>query len=84
MQTRRSPVIGQPAGWMGCALLAALLLGAETRAEGLDLDVLETDDLRLIYLDPFQTYLVPHAARTFHNSLEFQKRVFGWTPLPQG
>ena len=80
MHTRRSPVIGQPVGWLGCALLAALLPGAEARAESLDLDVLETDDLRLIYLDPFQTYLVPHAARTFHNSLEFQKRVFGWTP----
>jgi hypothetical protein len=81
MHTRRSPVIGRPAGWLRCgALLAAMLVGAGAGAESLDLDVLETDDLRLIYLDPFQTYLVPHAARTFHNSLEFQKRVFGWTP----
>ena len=35
--------------------------------------------MRLLYFDPFQTYLVPHVLRNFHNSLEFQKRTFGWT-----
>ncbi len=37
---------------------------------------LETDDLRLIYLHPVHTYLAPHIARCFQNSLEFQKRAF--------
>ncbi|MEP5762990.1 MAG: hypothetical protein ABJ308_00280 [Halieaceae bacterium] len=44
------------------------------------MDVVETDDLQLLYFDPFQTYLVPHVANNFHNSLEFQKRIFGWQP----
>jgi hypothetical protein len=44
------------------------------------MDVVETDEVRLLYFDPFQTYLVPHVLRNFHNSLEFQKRTFGWTP----
>ena len=45
-----------------------------------ELDVMETDDLRLIYQDPFQTYLIPHVSRSFHNSLAFQRDIFDWTP----
>ena len=44
------------------------------------MDVVETEDLRLLYFDPFQTHLVPHVVRNFHNSLDFQERVFDWRP----
>ena len=40
----------------------------------------ETPGMRLVYVDGTQAYLVPHAARTFLNSLAFQERVFGFTP----
>ena len=43
-------------------------------------DVVETDDLRLLYFDPIQTYLVPHLGRSFHNSLEFQQYILDWEP----
>ncbi|HEY7059785.1 MAG TPA: hypothetical protein VH458_24795, partial [Vicinamibacterales bacterium] len=33
--------------------------------------------LRLVYFNATESYLVPHAARTFLNSLAFQQRVFG-------
>jgi hypothetical protein len=61
---------------------AALLAGSAGAAvaDDLNLSVLETDDLRLIYFDPAQTYLVPHVVRSFENSLDFQRRVFGWVP----
>jgi hypothetical protein len=49
-------------------------------ADSLEMNVLETNDLRLFYLDPLQTYLVPHTARSFHNSLDFQRKIFDWTP----
>lgn len=63
------------------AILAALVLyGTQAAAEPFELDRVETEDLRLLYLDPFQTHLVPHATRTFHNSLAAQKAIFGWTP----
>jgi len=39
----------------------------------------ETEDLKLIYFDPL-AYLVPHAVRTFTNSLLWQRRMFGWVP----
>jgi hypothetical protein len=52
-------------------------------AESFEMDVTETEDLRLLYFDPFQTYLVPHTVRTFQNSMAFQKKIFGWTPYEQ-
>ncbi len=48
--------------------------------EGLDLNTLETKDLDLLYFDPTETYLTPHLARSFHNSLAFQEKIFHWTP----
>ncbi len=38
-----------------------------------------TKDLRLYYYDSL-SYLVPHAVRTFTNSLAWQRRMFGWAP----
>lgn len=49
-------------------------------ADSVGLSVLETEELRLLYSDPFQTYLVPHVTRSYHNSLAFQKDIFDWTP----
>ena len=40
----------------------------------------QTAGLRLIYFNGTETYLVPHAARTFLNSLAFQRRIFGLDP----
>ena len=40
----------------------------------------ETADHRLIYLDPLQTYLAPHAARCFQNSLATHQKVLGFAP----
>jgi len=40
----------------------------------------ETADHRLIYLDPLQTFLAPHAARCFQNSLATHQRVLGFAP----
>jgi len=40
----------------------------------------ETKELRLLYLDPFQTYLVPHVGACFINSLTFEHELLGYTP----
>jgi len=65
-----------PPGVLLCA--AALgLLAAPARAQ---LRAIETPAVRLIYFDPTESFLVPHAARTFLNSLEFQERLFDFHP----
>lgn len=60
-------------------LVGALFYNA-VQAAPFELDMVETDELRLLYLDPFQTYLLPHVTRAYHNSLEFQKYIFDWEP----
>ncbi len=64
-------------------LLAGLVIGlSQTKATAapFEIDFIETDDLLLIYQDPFQTYLVPHISKSFHNSVEFQRYLFDWNP----
>ena len=63
-------------------ILLALQMGPVC-AESFEMDMIETEDLRLLYFDPFTTYLTPHATRTFMNSMAFQKEVFEWTPYEQ-
>ena len=63
---------------IGCLLFA--LLPAMAAAESdLGLSYVRTEDLELIYFNQLQ-HLVPHAVRTFTNSLEFQRKTFGWQP----
>ena len=42
--------------------------------------MLETEDLRLLYFDPTETYLVPHVARSFENTMIRQRSIFGYQP----
>ncbi len=44
------------------------------------LDSLETEDLRLLYFDPTETYLAPHVARSFENTMIRQRSIFGYEP----
>ncbi|MFT3728972.1 MAG: hypothetical protein QM759_14205 [Terricaulis sp.] len=46
----------------------------------IDLSQITTDDLRLLYFDPAETYLTPYVGRAAENSLAFQQRMFGWRP----
>src|SRR5580765_5532784 len=59
---------------LACATaLAVLVASTPLRAQ---LRAVETPELRLVYFDPNETFLVPHAVRTFLNSLAFQKKLF--------
>jgi hypothetical protein len=63
------------------ALLALLGMTADAGADAFEMDVVESDEVRVLYFDPFQTHLVPYVLRNFHNSLEFQRELFEWEPL---
>jgi hypothetical protein len=60
--------------WLVAALLVLTCSVAPLRAQ---LRAVDTPELRLVYIDPNETFLVPHAVRTFLNSIAFQRRVFG-------
>ncbi|MDE2358831.1 MAG: hypothetical protein KGL70_05535 [Betaproteobacteria bacterium] len=62
-----------------CCLLFAVLPAVAAAESDLGLSYVRTKDLDLIYFDSLK-YLVPHAVRTFTNSLTFQRKIFGWEP----
>ena len=62
------------------ATIAAHFCFSTAAAQTFQMDQQESEDLRLLYFDPPQTYLTPHVTRSFYNSLEFQKQIFDWTP----
>lgn len=41
---------------------------------------LETDDQQLIYIDPLQAFLAPHAARCYQNALARHEQILGFDP----
>jgi len=61
-------------------LLFSFAMLLSITASGFELDRLESEDVRLIYIDPIQTHLLPHVMRSYHNSISFQKTLFGWLP----
>src|ERR1700730_15866858 len=61
-----------------CAL--ALPSIASLRPAHAQLRAVETPQMRIVYFDPTESFLVPYAARTFLNSLAFQRRLFRFDP----
>ena len=59
------------------AVAAILAAAAPVHAQ---LRQVEMPELRLVDIDPTESFLVPHATRTFLNSLAFQRRLFGLDP----
>lgn len=57
--------------------IAFCLLGPAVHAQ---LATVETDELRLLYREPFQSYLAPHAGRCFLNAVAFEQRLLDWSP----
>jgi hypothetical protein len=58
-------------------LLAILVPAVPARAQ---LATVETPEVRLVYFDGTESYLVPHVARAFLNALQFEGALFGYDP----
>jgi hypothetical protein len=61
-------------------LLAALLAVVSVTPAAAQLTQLVTPSVRIIYFNGTEGYLVPYAARTFLNSLQFQERLWRFDP----
>ncbi|HJS57633.1 MAG TPA: hypothetical protein VKA01_05960 [Vicinamibacteria bacterium] len=62
------------------SLTLVLALGALAPPARAQFAALETDDLRLVYINPTMAFVTPHTARCFENSMGFQRRLFGYEP----
>ena len=56
----------------------AALMAASFPVYGQGLQSVETDQLRLLYFDPTETYLVPRVIQSYHGSMEVHERIFGY------
>ena len=56
----------------------AAFLAANAVVQGQGLSSVETDQLRLLYFDPTETYLVPHVVQSFHGSMDVHRKVLGY------
>ena len=45
-----------------------------------DMDYVETEELRIVYYDPAETYLVPHATQSFLAGLAAHHKLFDYVP----
>ncbi len=63
----------------GCQFALLLATVVSAAAAGQTLSTVETDKLRLLYFDPTETYLVPRVIQTFHNSVDRQESILGYT-----
>jgi hypothetical protein len=60
-------------------VLALMGAGAFAEESPVGISEVDTNEFRLYYIDSLD-YLVPHAVRSFTNSVAWQRRMFGWTP----
>ena len=64
---------------MKCYKLAlAALMAASFSVQGQGLQSVETDQLRLLYFDPTETYLVPRVIQSYHDAMEVHQRVLDY------
>ena len=63
---------------LAALVVAAVLSGCASTGQ-FELESMETRDLRVLY-GASESYLAPHAARSFENSLAFQRKTFDWSP----
>jgi hypothetical protein len=64
----------------GRGVLALTITVAAAAPASAQLAKVETSDVRVVYVDPTETFLVPYAVRTFLNSMRFQRSLFEFTP----
>jgi hypothetical protein len=62
------------------AVAAAALAIASGPTSAADRAFVETEELRIVYYDPGESYLVPHVTQSFLSGLADNERLFNWVP----
>ena len=69
-----------PDRWAHVAALATVLAIASGPVSPADRAFVETEELRIVYYDPDESYLVPHIIQSFLSGLADNERLFNWVP----
>ncbi len=62
------------------ASASILALAAGATDSHAQLTSTETSNVTLVYLDPTQSFIVPHVGRSFENAFAFHRKLFDFTP----
>ena len=65
---------------LGCVITLLLAILAPAAPAHAQLATVETPEVRVVYFDGTESYLVPHVARAFLNALQFERGLFGYDP----
>ena len=63
------------------AVASLLALAAGATDSHAQLTSTETSNLNLVYLEPTQSFIVPHVGRSFENAWAFHRKLFDFMPL---
>jgi hypothetical protein len=70
-----------PRRWLATVLAVMLAaVAGSARADGSDKSFVVTTQLRVVYYDPSEDYLVPHVTQSFLDALAGHKRLLDFTP----
>ena len=61
-------------------VIATAIIAISQSAGAQGLDYLDTEDLRLLYFSPDESYIAPYAAISFENSMRSQRKIFDYEP----
>jgi len=65
---------------LAVCLASTLALAASATDSRAQLTSTETSHLVLVYINPTQTFIVPHVGRSFENAFAFHQKLFDFKP----
>ena len=61
-------------------LVACVLMLTDARPAHAQFTATETNDVSVVFVQPTQTFIVPHVGRSFQNALAFHQKLFDFKP----
>ena len=61
-------------------LVCAIVLACEATPARAQLTATDTSHVSVVYIQPTQTFIVPHVGRSFENAFDFHRKLFDFTP----
>jgi hypothetical protein len=61
-------------------LVACVLLLTDARPAHAQFTATETNDVSIVFVQPLQSFIVPHVGRSFQNALAFHQKLFDFKP----
>src|SRR5687767_6939593 len=65
---------------LAIGLMSVLVMAASARPTQAQLTSTDTSNVRVVYIQPTQSFIVPHVGRSFENAFAFHQKLFEFKP----